>query len=162
MNNLSINSDLVSSSSQSSSSSTPPPSPEQQIDIGKYSFSDISVTDIALGNILKDIKYTPDVVMDQDAKNELILNLKSMLPQLNDPSNNFKLEINRAKKVSYDSTQSYGEEELSIRNIILLMKKIVFNYNLNEDTDNNNNNNNKKQLFKDSLKMAALCGNGDT
>ena len=107
MNNLSINSDLLASSSShhhhqhtSSPPSTPPPSPKQQIDIGKYSFSDISVTDIALGNILKDIKYT-DIVMDQDAKNELILNLKNMLPQLNDPSNNFKLEINKAKKVSY-------------------------------------------------------------
>lgn len=166
MNNLSINSDLLASSSTSQSSSspqsTPPPSPEQQIDIGKYSFSDISVTDIALGNILKDIKYTPDIVMDQYAKNELILNLKNMLPQLNDPSNNFKLEINKAKKVSYNSTQSYGEEELSIRNIILLMKKIVFNYNLNKDNDASNENENKKQLFKDSLKMAALCGNGDT
>ena len=102
--------------------------------------------------------------MDQDAKNELILNLKNMLPQLNDPSNNFKLEINKAKKVYSNSTQSFDEEDQSIRNIILLMKKIVFNYNLNMDNDanNDNDNENKKQLFKDSLKMAALCGNGDT
>ena len=149
MNNLSINSDLLaSSSSTSQSSSTPPPSPEQQIDIGKYSFSDISVTDIALGNILKDIKYTPDIVMDQDAKNELILNLKNMLPQLNDPSNNFKLEINKAKKVFSTSQQSFGDVDPSILNIILLMKKIVFNYNLNTDNDNDNENENKKNYLK--------------
>ena len=31
-----------------------------------------------------------------------------------------------------------------------------------DNDDNDNENKNKKQLFKDSLKMAALCGNGDT
>ena len=128
-----------------------PEIPEELVDNGEYALSDISSTEIRLEKVLKEVNYSPEVQMNPEAKKELLERLKEKLPELKEQ--NVSIKVDSAESVN--QSNNFG---LDFKTILTLMRKVVFNYSTKNQNDDDEIR--KQQMFKDTMKVAAVCGCG--